>query len=172
MKHNISKVLAIVLLLSFIISYPITSYATVRTSGDTEYKVLFAVPNGGYSVAVVRMNLSETFSQNSSKHQNYFIRHQKSVLAQLTGATEIPSIKVSNISHHKKDGSTITAFKSYNKQDAIYGQEWNWSQFMYNTERKIYSMDTTNYSTFSVVTSCTGGIAMGSSSFNVKVNLR
>ena len=87
-KKCLLIVICIVCALVFGLGECDTIYAdTVRSTGENEYTITYAVPEGGWSTITFRVQLSEQFTYNYSSKKNVFKRHEKLYLWKTAYAT-------------------------------------------------------------------------------------
>ena len=127
-------------------------------------KIIFVVPDGGYSFANVEMNYTEEYIKVGTN--SHYISHQHVFLMQALGATEVPGFDYAPIRY--SDGKTATPMSRF---DIIVEPGWDVICPYGNYNKLSYANNTSVYGEASAIIYCNGA-AVPVVGLTAKINLK
>ena len=121
-------------------------------SESSIYRTLFAVPEGGWSSATVRLDYQEKYI--SMGDYVYYIEHEESVLEKCEGATVIPFVYLNILQY--SDGTSV--FPWYDKSILYDPLKWNSGRAAVNYNRYSFVYNTNVKGIVSAVIYCEGAV--------------
>lgn len=151
MKKRVMQIFTVILM--SISLFSITAHASEVLSNVKEQNYAFWSPDSGTSSLKVSMSYVEEYTTSGSK--NTFSKHSAFYGYNTVGATQIPTLKIDNISHY--NGSTpLNTFSSLSSVAVINDPKWMHGGGRQSTTSVSYATTAKNTGKLQFTISCSG----------------